>query len=168
MVGHGGAMHLRRVTPPLAMAALLVTTGCVAVPDVPAPAVSAPAAGRSPTLVRPPAPRPAWPVPAQPAPRETLAETEPLGNEKPAREARAGKAPGQARERTRRDADEAARTPRRRRPAVTPGPARPDRAQPGKRPAGQAPSLRSLCRQADGSHAVPPEIVDLCRATYGR
>ncbi|MFI8292310.1 hypothetical protein ACIGBL_24530 [Streptomyces sp. NPDC085614] len=161
-------MHLRRVTPPLAMAALLVTTGCVAVPDVPAPAVPTPAAGPVPAAVRPPAPRPAWPVPAQPAPRETLAATEPFGPEEPAREARAGKTPGQARERTRRGTDEAARTPRRRSPAVTPMPKGPDRVRPGKQPAGQAPSLRSLCRQADRSQAVPPEIVDLCRATYGR
>lgn len=166
-------MHPRR-SGPLALAVLLITTGCVAVPPTPDPAPPGKPAGLAPAAVRPPAPLPAWPAPTQARPRETLADTEPDGHDAADRndERNAG-AP--------RTHDRTAQTPPEPRRSATPRRQQPKAAAPKqkkqKRSRAQTPKhtpqrppaadLRSLCRQAGPSGVVPPGVVALCRDTYG-
>ncbi|MFF9012866.1 hypothetical protein ACF09C_07795 [Streptomyces sp. NPDC014870] len=161
----------RRTT--LVLLTALLTSGCVAVPPPAAPSPPARGGEVSPAAVRPPSPLPEWPAPREAEPRETLAATEPEAGA----EAEAGAAPaaGAGPERYRatgkgkRKASVPAASSR---PTVAP--ARPRRqpkkpTKPAKPARTESPTgLRALCRQAEGSGAVPSGVVDLCRRTYGR
>ncbi|MEV4947008.1 hypothetical protein [Streptomyces sp. NPDC053755] len=171
-------MHSRRLAVPLALAALLIVTGCVAVPATPAPPIRR--AGLAPAADRPPAPLPDRPLPTPAPPRETLADTGPDGHQA------AGEGTGQAGDKRTTGRDTPPRAPGR--AADTPEPRgrtalRPPRTAPAKkkpkpkrnravRPSTTTPrpptaDLRSLCRQAGPSGVVPPDIVRLCRDMYG-
>ncbi|MFE5482236.1 hypothetical protein [Streptomyces sp. NPDC056527] len=152
-----GHMHPRRTAVPLLLAALLITTGCVSLPQAPTPAPSARPADLAPAAVRPPAPVADWPVPRQAAPREALESTEPERKQNrsvpPRRPVHAD--PSQRRQ----------TTPQRRHAKPAPAPKKKRKSTPKRTPQ-QNPGMRSLCRQAHG--VVSPDIVGLCRDTYGR
>ncbi|MFJ3582359.1 hypothetical protein ACIPPS_08990 [Streptomyces sp. NPDC090127] len=147
---------------PLVLLAALLTSGCVAVPPSSAPGPSPRGGEVAPAAVRTPSPLPAWPVPREAAPRETLAATEPKPGPKPAPSSARPRARGWEPPRIPPRPPGAAKPPTRRKESVrTPGPRKPPHTE---TPHG----MRSLCRQAAGSGAVPAGILELCRSTYGR
>ncbi|MEU9700550.1 hypothetical protein [Streptomyces sp. NPDC047981] len=151
----------RRTT--LVLLTALLTSGCVAVPPPAAPSPSARGGEVSPAAVRPPAPLPEWPAPREAEPRETLAATEPEAGAAPA----AGPEP--ERYRAAGKGKRKASVPAASRPTVAPAPPRRQPKKPKKPARTESPTgLRALCRQAEGSGAVPSGVVDLCRRTYGR
>ncbi|MGW7432204.1 hypothetical protein ACWGIN_21960 [Streptomyces sp. NPDC054861] len=177
-------MHSRHPAVPLLLAALLLSTGCVAVPHHPPRA--APPTGLAPAAVRPPVPLPEHPAPTPPPPLETLAATEPDDHRAEGRttrttttartadaerkERRTGgthqsrprpydaQAPSSSGRRADRPPAAAPKKKQKRRRSVQP---------PKSTPRRPAADLRSLCRQAGPSGAVPPSVVGLCRDMYG-
>ncbi|MFJ5831506.1 hypothetical protein [Streptomyces sp. NPDC093089] len=190
--GSVGAMLPRRTT--LALLAVLLTSGCVAVPRPAAPAPPARHADLAPDAERAPAPLPARPVPTPAAAREALADTDaatgsgsgPGAREttRPARPAApaADRAPGgtAVRPPARRVAPNHPHTAPNRagKPAsgtsgkrtATPRPPKRNRTVPSgrqQRTPGLPPEMRRLCREAEGIRA-PMGAADLCRGMYGR
>ncbi|MFD9047932.1 hypothetical protein [Streptomyces zaomyceticus] len=181
-------MHPRPTT---VLLAVLLTSGCMAVPHTPAPVPPTRPAGLAPANERPPVPLPTWPAPAQGAPREELATTGAL----PASASTTPAAPAApAPEKHPRAHPEAGqsdrRTQPRKRPGVSPVTAKkspkpvnvgrrttPPKVQAPKekkrpaarrqQPAGGQPDMRQLCREA-GRINVPMGAADLCRSAYGR
>ncbi|MFG2639757.1 hypothetical protein ACGFYP_02060 [Streptomyces sp. NPDC048370] len=158
----------RRTT--LVLLAALLTSGCVAVPHPSAPGPSARGGEVSPAAVRPPSPLPAWPAPREAEPRETLAATGPEGpgGADPERTRAKVEAKGRAPAPVSSYRPKGTQPPPSRRQAKKPGqPTKPGKtAKPART---ESPTgLRALCRQAEGSGAVPSGVVELCRNTYGR
>ncbi|MFB6841740.1 hypothetical protein [Streptomyces sp. NPDC056361] len=183
-------MQPRRTT--LALLAVLLTSGCVAVPRPAAPAPPARHADLAPDAERAPAPLPAWPAPTPATAREALADTDTGTGPRPgAREATpparpaapaADRAAGGtvARPPARRVAPNHPHTApnRTRKPAsgtsgtrkAAPRTPQRNRTVPSgrqQRTNGLPPEMRQLCRKAEGIRA-PMGAADLCRGMYGR
>ncbi|MFC9398983.1 hypothetical protein ACFTWS_38490 [Streptomyces sp. NPDC057027] len=176
-------MNLRRTV--ILALAVLVTSGCVAVPSTPGPRPPAARPGELAAAAdRPPAPIPTWSEPTQAAPREELSTTgprpeptpvttaptpaaaaaEPFHTDKPGRRTRLRKSPEtMAKKRTPKGLRSAAGKNRKPRSPQKP------QAAPRRRQAanGQAPEMRRLCAQAKEIGA-PMGAADLCRSVYGR
>ncbi|KOG11793.1 MULTISPECIES: hypothetical protein [Streptomyces] len=178
-------MQPRRIT--LALIAVLLTSGCVAVPRPTAPAPPSRTAHLAPDAERAPAPIPTWPAPTPAAAREALTETDtaPRQADRPAgppprpaapaveratgtgagRSPARGTVPKHPRGSVRKPGKPAAETR-----AVTPRAPKRNRAvspRPQQQPTGLPSEMRRLCRQAEGIQA-PMGAADLCRGMYGR
>lgn len=168
-IRHGDRMQLRRATAPLIFAAVLITSGCVAVPPTPQPP-SQPSRSSAPA--------------EQPSSSESLNVQQPAGGSDELAVIEDDRAPKRtSRPAAPRSADQTRSTPHRsaprppaRRPAARPAhraptaPRRaytpPRRAVPQPRQPTRPTEMRSLCRTANG--VVTPEVAHLCHGAYGR
>ncbi|MFE6788196.1 hypothetical protein ACFVFF_38745 [Streptomyces sp. NPDC057680] len=168
-------MHPRRML--LAALAVLLLSGCVAVPNAPAPAP--PPRQLGPADAHPPAPLPTSPAPTPATPREALDATDPRPTpaKNPPAPAAAPEAAGArpaarpalavpARQTTPTTTRRPGKTLTKKTKSVPRQSTKPTK--PRRQPtAGQVPEIRHLCRQAQQIQA-PMGAGELCRTTYGR